>query len=96
MSSAVNPLAVRSIVKLWLNGDAVALRHARFEGDRASGRWLVRASYREQHPYQQEIGLSMEFDDGTTAHGLAHVADLGDEVIVFEGESTEETAWREG
>ena len=95
MCSAVNPLAVKSIAKLWVNGEAVVVHHARFEGDPASGRWLVRASYRERHPYQQRMGLSMEFEDGSTAHGRVRVAEIGDDVVVFEGELLEEAAWRE-
>ena len=96
MSSAVKPLAVKPIVKLWLNGEAVVLRQALFEGDRVTGRWLVRVWFQTQHPYQQRYGVSMEFDDGTTAHGRARMADLGEDVVVFEGESMEEVAWREG
>jgi len=95
MCSAVNPLAVKSIAKLWVNGEAVVVHHARFEGDPTSGRWVVRASYRERHPYQQRIGLSMEFEDGSTAHGRVRVAEIGDDVVVFEGELLEETAWRQ-
>jgi hypothetical protein len=95
MCSAVNPPAVKSIVKLWLNGEAVGLRRALFEDDPATGRWVVRVWSVALHPYQQLFGLSMEFGDGTTAHGRARMADLRHDMIVFEGESLEEAAWRQ-
>jgi len=42
--------AVKSIVKLWVNGSSVEAVAAFFEIDRASRRWWVRAELPLHHP----------------------------------------------
>jgi hypothetical protein len=85
--------AVKVIEKLWVNGAAVETREARFEFDRTTQRWWVRAALPLHHPYEQRFGLSMQFEDGSTAHGRARMADLEGHIVVFEGEELEEVAW---
>jgi hypothetical protein len=85
--------AVKVIDKLWVNGALVEAREARFEFDRTTRRWWVRAALPLHHPYEQRFGLSMRFEDGSTAHGRARMADLDEgQIVVFEGEELEEVS----
>jgi hypothetical protein len=80
MEPAVNPL-----VKLWVNGSAVAAEGATLEVDATTGAWRVRASLPRHNPFRQRFGLSMQLADGRTAHGQASLSDATGEVVVFEG-----------
>lgn len=77
--------AVNTIVKLWINGSVVVAEDAVLEVNRTTRAWRVRATLPRHSPFRQHFGLSIQLEDGRTAHGRARMADAQGAVVFFEG-----------
>jgi hypothetical protein len=73
------------IVRLWVNGAVVRAERARLALGAHGLTWRVDAGLPSHSPFLQEFGLSMELEDGRTAHGRARLTAAEGDQVTFEG-----------